>query len=353
MATSRSRGSALYVNEDGTAKVLRNVATPEPDAREIQVEVLYSGSNPADIAHAHLGITSTVMGYDFMGKVTKVEPNSAYRVGDLVAGYTPTGIGRPSKYGAHQPYLVAPENYTWRVPSDVPHAHAAVLSVIVCTAADALFNIFGFPLPGEQGPDGTRAGPLLIWGGSTSVGIAMMQLGRASGAHPIFVTASSKRHAMLKGLGATQCFDYSDTDVVYQIKRAVDDAKVGPILYAADCVGSPDNAEKVTAVASNQTKLVSTRGQRDGRFQMPFATKGNDITLRIPGTDNITKISAQPAQQAQLWKGLEWAVKNYGSGFMMPAVDVFEGTAEDALRRVNDVAEGRTFGKLVLKHPLA
>lgn len=351
MVPQQHSGVALYVSEDGTGQILRDVAEPEPEAGEIQVEVLYSGCNPADLKHAHLGINSTVMGYDFMGKVSQVGPNSRYSVGEPVAGYTPTGIGRPGKYGAHQPYLVAPEDHVWRVPENVPPAHAAALTVVVATAADALYNAFGYPFPGETAPEGRKAGPLLVWGASTSVGLAMVQFARASVARPIFAAASPQRHDLLTTLGATKCFNYADADAVSQVRAAVEEERVGPILHAADCTGYPEAAEKVAEIASEQAILVSMRIQQDKRFKLPFGNKARDMTISSPSIGRIT-LPAQPQEQARMWKGLEWAVQNYGSGFSMPEVEIFEGSAEEALDKVKVVLEGVNFGKLALKHPL-
>ncbi|KAF7516214.1 hypothetical protein G7054_g14248 [Neopestalotiopsis clavispora] len=124
--TSNANGAALFLAEDGTSlEVLRNVVKHEPAEGELLIEVHYSGINPADLEHAKLGITNVVLGYDFMGKVVQAGPDSQYAVGDVVAGYTATGIGRPTKYGTHQPYLAAPEDTVFRVPENLPHAHAA------------------------------------------------------------------------------------------------------------------------------------------------------------------------------------------------------------------------------------
>lgn len=78
---------------------------------EILVQNIFSGVNPADIKHAtHLGILDTVIGYDFCGHVKQVSNQSKLEVGDLVAGYTPGGIGRNAKFGTHQKFLVCPES---------------------------------------------------------------------------------------------------------------------------------------------------------------------------------------------------------------------------------------------------
>ncbi|PWY84822.1 hypothetical protein BO70DRAFT_351961 [Aspergillus heteromorphus CBS 117.55] len=65
---------------------------------------------PRDLSSGSaLGIRPAILGYDFCGKVLTTPPDSHFRPGDIIAGYTPTGIGRPAKYGTHQSYTVCPE----------------------------------------------------------------------------------------------------------------------------------------------------------------------------------------------------------------------------------------------------
>lgn len=350
--TSNATGAALFLAEDGTSlEVLRKVVKHEPAEGELLIEVHYSGINPADLEHAKLGITNVVLGYDFMGKVVQAGPASQYAVGDVVAGYTATGIGRPIKYGTHQPYLAAPEDTVFRVPENLPHAHAAALPVVVTVAADALYNILGVPFPGEEPSPDYKPGPLLIWGASTSAGIAAIQLARASGVETIFVTASPKRHDLLKSLGATECFDYADPDVVTKIRAAAEKGAEGPVIYAIDAIGAPGAAALCADATADNAKRASVREARDPRFTLPFSTKSREVTIALQGIGRIT-MPAQPQHQAQLWRGLLWAVENYGSRFSMPSVDVFEGKGEDAMEKVKLVAKGGNFGKIVLKHPL-
>ena len=187
----------LNVDENLTFGVCRDENIPTPGDGELLIETLYSGANPADIKHStHLGIYPTRLGYDFFGKVIKTPLGSAFHVGDSVAGYTPTGIGRPAKYGTHQSYVVCPEKMAFSVPEKLPPDHAACLKVVAMTAADALYNLFKLPLPGRstEGLSGSNiAGPLLIWGASTSVGICAIQFAKASGIFPILVTAKGIR----------------------------------------------------------------------------------------------------------------------------------------------------------------
>ncbi|KAF6823409.1 hypothetical protein CPLU01_11414 [Colletotrichum plurivorum] len=351
-----SSAPALYVDDDCNFKVIRDVPIPEPAGDEVVVKVSYSGVNPADVKHApHLGIKSTTLGYDFSGRVIAAPAGSSFGVGDLVAGHTPTGIGRSVRYGAHQEYLACPEEVVFQVPDNLPAERAACLATVVATAADGLCNIFGFPVPGDKPSTGFETGPLLIWGASTSVGLCMVQLAKASGASPIFVTASPKRHELLKKLGATRCFDYAAPDVASQIREAVAEAGAGPIRYAADCAGAQGKdgsaARMARCVDGEEVKFAVVTPGPDQRFKMMLASANAPIKLAFGGGPTV-EIPARREAFGRMWKSVVWAAESYGSGFELPVVDVFRGTAEEALEEVKKVADQGKFGKLVLEQPL-
>ncbi|GKZ16474.1 hypothetical protein AbraIFM66951_000298 [Aspergillus brasiliensis] len=349
---------ALYVDENANFSVHRQQDIPILSDGELLIETQFSGTNPADIKHAtHLGIYPAVLGYDFCGTVLKAPANSAFQHGDLVAGYTPTGLNRPFKYGAHQQYLVCPEDMAFSVPAGLPPQHAAALTVVCMTAADVVYNIFNLPLPQEEKRhQGKSPKSLLIWGASSSVGLCAVQLARASGIHPILVTASPERHSLLQELGATRCFDYKSPSVISEIKATVEDSQWGPLVYGFDAVGSQrggvSSAKQMAECCSPDATLVSVVVQPDLRFKMPIATPNKDVVIKVPGVPYPITIPARPADYQRAWSALLWAVDHYGVQFRLPSVNVVEGTAEEALEELKAIADGGRFGKVVLKHPL-
>ncbi|KAB8070335.1 chaperonin 10-like protein [Aspergillus leporis] len=355
-ATNTNTG--LYVDEHTTFIVRRDLEQPVASECELLVETHFSGANPADTKHVNLlGIYPAVLGYDFCGKVLKASTNSRFHPGDLVAGFTPTGIGRPARYRTYQQYLACPEDMVFLVPANLPPHEAACFSVVTMTAADALYNLFRFPHPGDDiqagHHQGKSAGPLLIWGVSSSVGLCAVQLAKASGIYPIFVTASPSRHALLRGLGATQCFDYKSPNVVSQVNSALRDGQWDSLDYGFDTVGSHGSAKLMAECVSNGATLVSVVLQDDHRFKMPFATPNQNTTIHPKGAPHPITIPARTADYQHAWKALNWAVVSYGRGFRFPAVEVLEGTAEKALDELKVLGDnGRGFGKLVLAHPL-
>jgi NADPH:quinone reductase-like Zn-dependent oxidoreductase len=77
--------------------------------------------------------------------------------------------------------------------------------------------------------------PILIWGGSSSVGQFAIQILRYYGYTRILATASRKHHDKLRSLGAKRVLDYNDADVVSQILEEGDATGIPLIL---DCIGS-------------------------------------------------------------------------------------------------------------------
>ncbi|TLD04393.1 uncharacterized protein PgNI_12104 [Pyricularia grisea] len=333
--TRHSSAPALCHDKDDTLKVIPNIPVPELVEGEVVVIVMYSGVNPADIVH------------DF-------------KVGDMMAGYTPTGIGRPSKYGTHQEYLSCPERLMFKVPENLPPTHAACITAVTATAADGLYNVFGFPLPGQEPASSFRRGPWLIWGGSGSVGICMLQLARASCASPIFVTASPRRHELLKRLGTTRCFDYRDPDVISQIRTAAGESGAGPIAYAADCTGTGGireagretliSAEQAEACGDGNTLVLSVVSHETKQYKLMMASANRAFQFRQPN-GIVLSFPERPEDCERIRETLKWAVDKYGTEFEMSKVEVFEGSAENALIRVQNVMDRGEFGKLVLVQP--
>ncbi|KAL8402569.1 hypothetical protein RB596_009082 [Gaeumannomyces avenae] len=131
------------------------------------------------------------------------------------------------------------------------------------TAADGLFHLLSFGFP-EAGIAGSASQGLLIWGGASTVGIAALQLAKAAGHGPTFVTASTKNRGTLKVLGADHCFDYKNDDVVEQIRKAIRDGGK-PVVHAFDAVGagSPAVGGDFKKSSPGLTAASISQGQQD------------------------------------------------------------------------------------------
>lgn len=90
--------------------------------------------------------------------------------------------------------------------------------------------------------------PILIYGAGSTAGQYMIRLLHLAGYTRIFATASSRHHSFLRGLGATDLFDYNSPTVVDEINKAAG----GPekISLAVDCISAATTMNILAKVLS-------------------------------------------------------------------------------------------------------
>ncbi|VUC36416.1 unnamed protein product [Clonostachys rosea] len=310
-----------------------------PGNDELLIQVSYSGINPADLFHGRaLGLNGHVAGYDFSGKVLKKGINCEMEVGTNVMGAAAPGVNRPIFVGAHQDFLIIPES-------------ASCLPVVARAAIDGLFNILGLPDP-EAIKDARKENPapILIWGGSSSVGLISIWMAKAVGAHPIIATASPQHHAALYNLGATHCFDYRDSGVVQMIKDVLSDTSFEP-LRAFDTIGKENTSDLVAACCEPGTKIASTQFHP----RCLLVSSGREYTISGMMPNGVPfHVEGQPKAALLGQRLLRWVLTYYGKddGFKFPNVRAVEGST-NAIAAVRMVADGNvSMEKIAVKHPL-
>lgn len=328
----------------------------KPDADEVLVKVEYSGINPADIAHGPLGFNDYPAGYDVSGTIVEVGKDrvSSFKAGDRVTCFSPPQQTKKLAYGAHQDYHLC-RHIVMKVPDSMPMQDAACIMVVTYTAADALINQLELPF------DKKTKTPILIWGGSSAVGCAAIQLAKHMGLYPIITTASSKHHETLKSLGADACFDYRDSDVVAKIKAELKNHGNQPLSHVLDCVVKRDEPSSTVlceqccpnegADAKFTAPLPAAASKYRSKWASTFACRFVDVELQIPhGPKMVHK--ARPEWQAEMDKAVKWCFENYGNGYCMPNVVVVKG-AEEGMKKIRDSRNGKaSLEKYVIQHPL-
>ncbi|CAG8395817.1 unnamed protein product [Penicillium salamii] len=335
---------AIWIDSSNTLSVKEITEQYIPLEAQTLVKVEYSGINPADLKHGeYMGILNTVAGYDFAGTVIQAGAGSRFQPGTQVAGLTPAMSPRPFKHGSHQDFMIAPDSMVFAVPPHLPMDAAATLGVAMRTAIDGVFCQLGVSDPEH----GKASGAILIWGGASGVGAAVIQLAAAAGMSPILTTASPHNHEALKELGATHCFNYRDTDIVDQIRNFTRDAGI-KLDLAFDTIGYAGQAHMVDwcySCCAEGAKVVTTIPHPNAL--KCFATRADDITF--DGPNGRTTYPARREDAARTSKILEWAVENLRP-LRMPAVRVVSGN-EAAMDAIVESARGGTsFEKIVVKH---
>lgn len=239
---------ALISNGDHTATV-ESIPLQPPQPHQILIRVKSVGLNPTDwkAFYANSAPKGVILGCDCAGDVVQVGSDvSHFKVGDIAAGFM-FGAGSPEN-GAFAQYARLDAAVAFKLTRDVSYDEGASFGIPLGTALQGLYSHLKLPFPSQPAK---KEEILLVWGGSTAVGHFVVQLAALSGFR-VFVTASPATHEGLKQLGAEQCFDYRDEDIVHRLKEAA--GEVG-IKYAFDTV-----SEGGTGV-----KIVDAMGPQGGR----------------------------------------------------------------------------------------
>lgn len=241
---SSHSNQAAWINAKGQPFTVAAAPMPQPDAGEVLVRNRALALNPFDGVVQTLGSMVTpwvtypaILGSDVAGEVVAVGASvTRFKAGDRVLGLA-LGVDKlanRSSEGAFQHYVILRQEATAAIPDEMSFERAAVLPLAVATAACGLFldDQLGLRTPTSEKPEPTGK-TVLIWGGSTSVGSAAIQLAVAAG-YEVVTTASPRNFDYVRGLGATRVFDYNDANVVATlVKFFVDRDMAGALAIAA------------------------------------------------------------------------------------------------------------------------
>src|SRR5215469_6447328 len=188
----------------GGPEVLREVEMdkPRPGLSQVLVRVHAAGLNPTDWKHRadkrFLPDPPLVLGWDVSGVVEAVGYGvTLFKPGDEVFGMLPY----PHGVGSHAEYVTGPARAFARKPANLDHVQAGALPLVALTAWQALNDTAHL-----------RAGQrVLIHGAAGGVGHLAVQIAKARGAY-VIGTASARNHDLLRGLGADELIDYTETD---------------------------------------------------------------------------------------------------------------------------------------------
>ncbi|KAF7537820.1 hypothetical protein G7054_g3419 [Neopestalotiopsis clavispora] len=197
-----------------------------------------------------------ILGHDLAGDVVSVGEgvSSAFAPGQRVLAQA---LQQGPENTAFQEHTIVGEDVVCRIPDTLTYEAAAVIPLALSTAAAGLYQkgYLELPLPRASPSKGADSGSdkkktLLVWGGSSSVGSAAIQLAVASGLE-VVTTASPRNFDHCRRLGAKLVFDYSSATVVEDLVAAIEGS--GQVAGAFAAVSQP--SEVITTVARVLEKL--------------------------------------------------------------------------------------------------
>ncbi|OQO11512.1 hypothetical protein B0A48_03239 [Cryoendolithus antarcticus] len=222
---------ALISIEGKTAEV-KETNVPKPEQGEILVKIHYVAQNPTDWK-AMAGVPpGRIIGCDFAGEVAD-NNGSNWRNGQRVSGFVQGTAVEPTR-GVFAEYAVVEAELVYAIPESISYADASVIPLPFATAVQAMFQRLAMPEPSKAAKSPF---PFLVSGGTSSVGMYAVQLGKLSGAF-VIATGSKKNHDLLKQLGADAVVDYNDANWPEQVRELSHDN----LEHAMDCIGETSEA---------------------------------------------------------------------------------------------------------------
>jgi NADPH:quinone reductase-like Zn-dependent oxidoreductase len=210
---------------------LRVLPDPTPDAGEALIRVHGAGVGPWDVGFLDGGFPGVVLpfvpGQEVAGVVEVAGDGAGVQPGDRVyASLFPAG-------GGFAELALASADRLAPMPEQASFEETAGLVIGGATAHDGLVDR-GVLQAGET---------VLITAAAGGVGSAAVQIAVAMGARSMGV-ASASNHQYLRGLGASEVFDYHAADWVQQVLAAVP----GGVDLLFDCIGGQTKDQAVGAV---------------------------------------------------------------------------------------------------------
>jgi NADPH:quinone reductase-like Zn-dependent oxidoreductase len=233
-------------------------------------------------------------------------------------------IGGMSDYnGGYAECIAVPEKNVIRLPRGLRSEAAATLAVSYLTAWNML-----------QTNGVSRAGggkkTILVYGASSGVGMATIQLAKALGATVITTVSGNSKYDFAKKLGADYIIDRTRQDIAEKVKKIVP----GGVDVVIDHVGA----------ATWPTSIAVLR--QGGRMAVCGMTSGNEATVPVRAfyTKQIVMMGYLLGTKAQLHELINFVIRKK----IQPVIDsVFR--LQDAKEAQKKMEAGLHAGKILLK----
>lgn len=318
--------AAVYYATGGP-EVFRYEDVPEPVLRPggLLVDVAAVGVQGGDLLHRQGGVLATtphIVGYQASGIVREV--------GEGVEGFSP---GQPvvatMGYGSHAEVVSVPARAAWPVPAGLSLPEAAGVPVEFGTADDCLFE-FGHLRAGET---------VLVQAGAGGVGLAAIQLAKASGATVLATASSDDRLDRLRDYGLDHGINYATADVAAEVMRHTGGRGADLVV---DPVGGRTLEGSIAALAyRGRISWVGQAGRDERPPEVwPIMQKNGSVTGVFLGAE----MAMRPDRARQMIAGL---LERVATGELKVVIDRTFPLAEaaDAHRYIES---RKAFGRVLL-----
>ncbi|PSK56012.1 hypothetical protein B9Z65_4890 [Elsinoe australis] len=336
---------AALLTKTGSPLTLTPLPTPTPSATEVLIRVSAVALNPVDHKQRDAGFPPlplpSVLGCDVSGTIASLGSSvpSVLVPGARVAALA-TSFWNPGSlpHGSFQEYVLVPWQCVVPLPESVGLEEGAMMPLATLTALTG-WGAVGMSLEGHRAGEKEA---VLVWGGASSVGTVAVQAAKGMGFR-VYVTASERNHAYVKGLGADEVFDYTEEGVVDRIVQRVKED--GVVLRMGYCAAGEGLRGTVDA-------LALTRGAEEARVAsaslVPKGFEGVEgvvVTFVMPPLDK----GEREEHFRKVFHG--WLKGGLEKGTVVPSpkVQIEEGGLEGLDRALDVLRKGVSGVKIVVR----
>ncbi|KAK0514502.1 hypothetical protein JMJ35_003119 [Cladonia borealis] len=313
---------------------------PKPGAGELLVRNAAVATNPVDWKMQSTGyfIDSypIILGSDIAGTVEGVGSGvTHFKKGDRVTGFARVLASKNNDHGAFQQYTVVQECVTRKLPDSMSFEEGSILPMSIATAGLGIFLSLDVPRPPAK-----QQGGFLVWGASSSVGSAAVQIAKSLG-YTVYAVCSPRHSVYVQKLGAHETFDYNDSDIVKKITQSLK-ASNQQIVTAYDAISEHGSAPMCAEILSSfgGGKLCTT---------LPYpedSTKPAGVEVAHTFAARVTL----DAQDFGKWLFNEWLEKALADKTYVPspAIEKVDGGISAVQKALDIHQKGLSGKKLVI-----
>ncbi|CAG8015163.1 unnamed protein product [Penicillium olsonii] len=215
--------TAIIQHENGVLKITHGIPIQDLAPHQMLVKTAAVALNPCDFKMPLRFPTAGLWdGCDFAGTVVALGSEAAaqglFRVGDLVFGAVQGSNLSDPMSGAYCEYVRTEPSLAFRVPKGMALADAPSISgTAIATLGVALF--WSLQLPGTFEVPAAKAEDVLVYGGSSTIGLLAIQIIKLCG-HRVITTCSPHNSDLVRSYGADLVFDYNSPTCAEDIRAA-------------------------------------------------------------------------------------------------------------------------------------
>ncbi|NUQ36521.1 MAG: alcohol dehydrogenase catalytic domain-containing protein [Caldilineales bacterium] len=245
---------------------IEEIATPTPGPGEVLVKVAACGLCHTDLSYIDHGVPTfkkppLVLGHEVSGLIAAVGAGAAWREGDRVLVPAVYGCGQCQMCrtgrenicermvmfgnnvdGGYAEYMLAPAKDVVALPADLPLIEGAIIADAVTTPYHAVVNR-GQVKPGDS----------VVVFGCGGVGINIVQIAAALGAHVVAVDIADEKLEMARKLGAQAVVNAKNVERADKEVRALTG---GGAAIGFEAIGNPITQEQTFASVRNGGRFV-------------------------------------------------------------------------------------------------